>query len=144
MKQESISTIHEAGGHLVLCKPDKRPCWLGWQKQRPALDVAVQHDGPLGLIPYSLGTSALDVDSGDWRRLPLPWVDYRTRRKGGRHLFYADAQARGNSTWTAEDCAGEVRGARGYVIPWHDGWDRVWQMLSSAPVSYPCFPSLSN
>ena len=70
MKQESISTIHDAGGHLVLCKPNKRPCWMGWQKQRPALDVSIQHDGPLGIIPYSIGTSALDVDIGDWRKLP--------------------------------------------------------------------------
>ena len=124
-KKESISTIHDAGGHLVLCKPDKRPCWMGWQKQRPALDVSIQHDGPLGIIPYSIGTSALDVDIGDWRKLPRSWVNYGTRRKSGRHLFYADDQARGNSTWAAEDCAGEVRGANGYLILWKDGAKRL-------------------
>ena len=98
---------------------------MGWQKQRPALDVSIQHDGPLGIIPYSIGTSALDLDRGDWRKLPRPWVNYRTRRKGGRHLFYADDQARGNSNWAAEDCAGEVRGAKGYLILWKDGAKRL-------------------
>ena len=98
---------------------------MGWQKQRPALDVSIQHDGPLGIIPYSIGTSALDLDRGDWRKMPRSWVNYGTRRKGGRHLFYADDQARRNSTWAAEDCAGEVRGANGYLILWKDGAKRL-------------------
>ena len=98
---------------------------MGWQKQRPSLDVSVQHDGPLGIVPWSIGTSALDVDIGDWRKLPRSWVNYGTRRKSGRHLFYADDQARGNSTWAAEDCAGEVRGANGYLILWKDGAERI-------------------
>ena len=125
MKQESIATIHDAGGHLVLCRRDKRPCWLGWQKQRPALDVAVQHDGPLGLIPYSIGTSALDVDIGDWRKLPRSWVSCATRRKGGRHLYYHDGEPRRNQAWEADDCAGEVRGANGYLILWKDAANRL-------------------
>ena len=89
------------------------------------LDVSIQHDGPLGIIPYSIGTSALDVDRGDWRKLPRSWVNYRTRRKGGRHLFYGDDQARGNSNWAAKDCSGEVRGAKGYLILWKDGAERL-------------------
>ena len=138
-KKESISTIHDGGGHLVLCKPDKRPCWMGWQKQRPALDVSIQHDGPLGIIPYSIGTSALDVDIGDWRKLPRSWVNYGTRRKSGRHLFYGDDQARRNSTWTAEDCAGEVRGANGYLILWKDGAERLAAAIAG-PRQFSLFP----
>ena len=123
--EKSISTIHQAGGHLVLCKDDKRPCWLGWQKQRPSLDISIQHDGPLGIIPYSIGTSALDVDRGDWRKLPKAWANYATRRKNGRHLYYHDGEPRRNQAWESDDCSGEVRGATGYVILCRDGAERL-------------------
>ena len=109
----------------MLCNPDKRPCWSGWQKQRPALDVSIQHDGPLGIIPYSIGTSALDLDYGDWRKLPRSWVNYRTRRKSGRHLYYHDESPRRNQQWAAKGCSGEVRGAKGYLILWKDGAKRL-------------------
>ena len=148
--QEAISAIHEAGGHLVLCrardevvagkiKKAKSPIWSGWQKQRPALDVSIQHDGPLGIIPYSIGTSALDLDRGDWRKMPRSWVNYGTRRKGGRHLFYGDDQARGNSNWSAEDCGGEVRGANGYMLLWKDGANRLADAISG-PRQMSLFP----
>ena len=130
--KESIGVIHNSGGHLVLCRPDKTPVWAGWQRQRPTLDISIQHDGPLGLIPYSLGATALDVDQGPWRQLPRSWVNYGTRRKGGRHLYYADDQARGNSNWEAEDCAGQVRGAKGYAILWKDGAERLAAGIAGA------------
>ena len=124
-----LKVIHGAGGHFVLCR-DKKPIHTGCYRNRPSVDECLSHDGTLALIPYSIGSSALDVDQGDWRRLPDSWVNYPTRRKGGRHLFYSDDQARGNSAWAAEDCSGEVRGARGHIIPWGDGLSRLADALT--------------
>ena len=117
----SLRTIADAGGHLVLVKRgEKRPVWARWQKRKPSLDVVAAHDGRLGLVPHSIGASALDVDQGDPSDLPLPWTRTRSQRAGGVHLYYGDDLARGNQSWEAEGCSGEVRGARGYLIL-HDG-----------------------
>ena len=137
--QAAIGVIHDAGGHLVLCRRDKSPIWNGWQRQRPALDVCLAYDGKLGIIPQSIGTSALDVDSGDWRNMPHPWANYGTRRKAGRHLYYADDVPRGNSKWAALGCSGEVRGASGYVILWRDGLERIAAAISG-PGQLSLFP----
>ena len=131
-QHHALEVLHDAGAHLVICKRDKTPIWNGWQHRMPPLDVVQEHDGPLGIIPYSIGSSALDVDIGDWRKMPRPWVNYGTRRKGGRHLFYGDDVARGNSTWAAEDCSGEVRGAKGYLVLWKDGAERLAAAITGA------------
>ena len=123
----------------MLCRPDKRPCWLGWQKQRPALDVSVEHGGLLGIVPWSIGTSALDLDYGDWRKLPKAWANYATRRKGGRHLYYHDGEPRRNQAWESDDCSGEVRGATGYVILWRDGAERLASAIAG-PRQMSLFP----
>ena len=136
-----LKVIHDAGGRLVLCrakdewiggelKKAKSPIRGAWQRRRPSVDECMTHDGLLGLVPFSLNLTALDVDHGDWRRMPECFAHYATRRKGGRHLWYSDNQARGNSTWTAEDCSGEVRGARGYAIQWNDGIPRIADALT--------------
>ena len=59
--------------------------------------------------------------------MPRSWVNYRTRRKGGSViLFYGDDQAQGKSaTGRLTDCGGEVRGAKGYLILWKDGAERL-------------------
>ena len=137
--KESIGVIHNSGGHLVLCRPDKTPVWAGWQRQRPTLDISIQHDGLLGLVPYSLGATALDVDQGPWKQLPHSWVNYGTRRKGGRHLYYADADPRGNSQWSGAGCSGEVRGAKGYLILWRDAVDRLASAIAG-PRQLSLFP----
>ena len=138
-KQAAIGVIHDAGGHLVLCRADKRPIWSGWQLQRPSLDISIHHDGPLGIIPYSIGTSALDLDRGDWRKLPRSWVNYPTRRKHGRHLYYADDHPRRNQQWDSSECGGEVRGASGYAILWRDGLERIAAAISG-PRQLSLFP----
>ena len=124
-----LKVIHNAGAHLVLCR-GKVPIHKGCFLKRPSVDECMTHNGELGLIPYSIGATALDLDSGDWRRLPRSWVNYPTRRKGGRHLYYSDDQARRNSSWAAEDCAGEVRGAKGYLCLWDDAVKRLADALS--------------
>ena len=113
----ALSTIVDHGGHLVLVKRGERsPVWFKWQKLKPAPDVVAAHNGRVGLIPHSIGATALDVDFGDPSNLPKPWVGCRSRRPGGVHLYYGDDQARGNQNWQAAGCSGEVRSAKGYLI----------------------------
>ena len=113
----ALSTIVDHGGHLVLVKRGERsPVWFKWQKRKPAPDVVAAHNGRVGLIPHSIGATALDVYFGDPSNLPKPWVGCRSRRPGGVHLYYGDDQARGNQNWQAAGCSGEVRSAKGYLI----------------------------
>ena len=108
----------------MLADTHKRPVWRGWQRRRPGLDVVLGHHGPLGIMPWSLSTSALDVDKGDPSILiedcaPMAVLD--SRRPGGRHLYYHDSTGRGNTHFEVYGCAGEVRSAAGYLILWGDG-----------------------
>ena len=120
----ALQSIYQAGGHFVLADTHKRPVWRGWQRRRPGLDVVLGHHGPLGIMPWSLSTSALDVDKGDPSILiedcaPMAVLD--SRRPGGRHLYYHDSTGRGNTHFEVYGCAGEVRSAAGYLILWGDG-----------------------
>ena len=129
---QSLQAIYHAGGHFVLCLEDKRPVWRSWQKLRPGLDVVMAHDGPLGLRPWSVSTTALDVDAGDPGELMQAWPPMavlNSRRRGGRHLYYADTEGRGNAHFEVYGCAGEIRSAKGYLILWHDGAGRLADAL---------------
>ena len=130
---QALQVIYQAGGHFVLCQGDKRPVWRSWQKLRPGLDVVMAHPGPLGLKPWSVSTSALDVDAGDPDRLIEAWPPMAvldSRRAAGKHLYYSDSQGRGNAHFSeVYGCAGEVRSAKGYLILWHDGAARLADAL---------------
>ena len=130
----SIARLTDAGAHLVLCRPDKRPVWRGWQKRRPSAAVAQRHvddaHGPLGVIPWSLRSTALDIDEGDpdaLRSWFAPWADLASRR--GRHFYYDDSEPRGNTSWSLEDCRGDIRGARGFLVLHGDGPVRLADAL---------------
>ena len=124
---QSIVRLTDAGAHLVLCRPDKKsPLWVGWQKRRPSADVAQAHvddaHGPLGVIPWSLRSTALDIDEGDPDELRSsfePWADLASRR--GRHFYYDDDIARRNSNWTLHGCSGQVRSGKGLLVLHKDG-----------------------
>ena len=145
----SIARLTDAGAHLVLCRPDKRPLWRGWQKRRPSAAVAQMHvddaHGPLGVIPWSLRSTALDIDEGDpdaLRSWFAPWADLASRR--GRHFYYDDSEPRGNTSWSLWDCRGDIRGARGFLVLHGDGpvrladaLDRIINHDSDAPRSIP-------
>ena len=126
--------IYDAGGHFVLCAPSKRPIWRGWNRLRPTADVTALHraeDGPVGIVPWSLRSTALDVDHGDPRALFAQfaaWADLPSRR--GRHAYYDDDEPRGNATWAALGCRGDVRGAKGYLVLHEDGCERLADALS--------------
>ena len=129
-----LSTIADHGGHLVLVRRgQKRPVWSKWEYRNPPLDVVAAHNGRVGLIPHSIGATALDVDFGDPASLPRPWTKYPSQRRGGFHLYYGDAQARGNGKFDtgAHGCSGEIRGARGYLILHPGGAKKIARALQS-------------
>ena len=106
---------------MLLGGGSKIPIWLGWQARKPSAAVAIRHlddrGGALGVVPWSLGETVVDVDAGDPARLHArcpPRVSLQTRR--GLHDWYDDERPRGNRNRL--DVAGvrfDVRGARGYV-----------------------------
>ena len=129
---QALQTIYHAGGHFVLCLEDKRPVWKSWQKLRPGLDVVLAHEGPLGLKPWSINTSALDVDTGDPGELMHAWPPMavlNSKRAEGKHLYYSDTEGRGNGHFEVYGCTGEIRSAKGYLILWHDGAGRLADAL---------------
>ena len=120
---EALTYLHQHGAHFVLCR-DKRPLsGFPWRDHTPDLDCVLAHRGNVGIIPFSVGTSALDVDKGEPQQLSLlhpPLVILRSQRPGGEHFYYRDNTPRANQQWSAYGCAGEVRSAKGYLILHHD------------------------
>ena len=129
------SALVSAGAHFVLCTPNKKPIWKRWPRRRPTAEVAALHrreHGPIGVIPWSLRSTGLDVDAGDPRQLLLafgPWALIASRRRGGLHAYYDDTEPRGNSKWAALGCSGEVRGSKGYLILHNDGLELLAEAL---------------
>ena len=117
--------------HVFLCQPNKAPMRSGWQCQPATPAQADAHTlagGLLGLIPFSLGYTVMDVDAGQPLRLadtPPPHILQPTQRRRGAHLYYRDDTPRKNSKWTWRDCSGEVRSANGFVIAWPGLWARL-------------------
>ena len=137
-----LSKIIDKGGHLVLVRRgQKSPVWSKWENRKPSLDVVSAHDGRIGLIPHSIGSTALDVDFGNVESLPRPWTKYRSRRAGGFHLYYGDDQARGNSKFDTglDGCSGEIRGAKGYLILHPGGAEKIARALDSG-IQFSLFP----
>ena len=131
----SVTTLVDHGAHLVLCRPDKRPLWRGWQKRRPSADVALSHlddeHGPLGLVPWSLRSTGVDVDAGspdELARSFAPWADVPSSRRG-RHLYYDDDQPRGNAAWKLGELCGDLRSARGFLVLHNDAPIRLTDAL---------------
>ena len=129
------SALASAGAHFVLCTPDKKPIWNGWPRRRPTAEAAAIHrreDGLLGIIPWSLRSTGLDVDAGDPEQLFsafVPLVEFASKRRGGRHAYYDDTEPRGNSKWAAFGCSGEVRGSKGYLILHNNGLELLAEVL---------------
>ena len=116
--RRALAYLHDRGAHFVLLA-DKKPLWKGYQKRRPALELVLQH-GEIGFVPWSIETTALDVDSGKSGQLQLkhpPLVALASRR--GEHLYYRDDEPRRNGNWNAFGCSGQVRGANGFLRLWH-------------------------
>ena len=119
---DPVADLVRRGAHLVLLGGgSKLPLWRGWPARKPCAAVAIRHlddqAGALGVVPWSLGETVVDVDAGDPARLHAlcpPRVSLPTRR--GLHDWYDDNLPRKNRNGV--DVAGvrmDVRGERGYV-----------------------------
>ena len=138
---EAIAYLHERGGHIVLCR-GKVPLWRGWQSRRPGVDVVIRHGPEIGILPASLGTSALDVDFGQVGELieeTGPLVTLASPR--GSHCYFEDHVGRGNSDWSAYGCRGQVRSARGFLRLWWGGTERLADALRFTPPGTTQFPA---
>ena len=126
---------HQYGAHFVLCR-DKRPlAGFPWRDYSPDLDCVLAHPGNVGIIPFSVGTSALDVDKGhpeahQFSLFQQPLVIIPSQRPGGLHIYYRDDTPRGNQRWSAFGCSGEVRSAKGYLILHRDAPVRLAYALA--------------
>ena len=116
----ALTYLHDRGAHFVMLT-GKRPLWRGYMRRRPALESVLKH-GALGIVPWSLRTSALDVDAGEPAELCEccpPVVSLATRR--GWHCYYRDTKPRSNANFNLLGTSGQVRGAKGYLKLWNDG-----------------------
>ena len=125
----ALRALYARGAQFVLCRNNKKPLVLAWQKVRPALSEVVAHaraGGLVGAIPGSLGCFVVDVDNGGSMGLAAlrevlgaPITVTNTRRAGGHHAWYrAPADTVGNRLWQLSGAAGDIRGTNGYVVLW--------------------------
>ena len=118
--RRALAYLHDRGAHFVLLA-DKKPLWKGYLKRRPALET-VLHAPELGIVPWSLQNTALDVDRGEPVQLCLfhpPLVVLASGQADHCHLYYRDTEPRCNGNWTAFGCGGQIRGANGFLRLWH-------------------------
>lgn len=140
-KVGALRALHERGGHFVLCE-GKRPIWWKWHKLRPDLEVVIGHGDNIGIVPFSIGTSALDIDFGaigELVEVTDPLVVNPTPR--GHHAYYRDGKPRPNRKWAAHGCGGEVRSARGYLVLYEGGAERLEGALATRPADENPFPA---
>ena len=118
--RRALAYLHDRGAHFVVLA-DKKPLWKGYLKRRPALET-VLHSPELGVVPWSLQNTALDVDRGEPVQLCLfhpPLVILASGKVDHCHLYYRDTEPRRNGNWTAFGCSGQIRGANGFLRLWH-------------------------
>jgi len=142
---DALRAIAARRAHFVLCDADKRAVRAGWNKRGASLAEIKRHRGLVGIVPASIGVSALDVDAGDFRAIARrfrPFVRMRSRRRDGRHLYYGDHRARPNGRFCAAGCRGDIRGGRGYLIIWPGQEGRLATALRKRdPLDFP-FPDV--
>ena len=118
--RRALACLHDRGAHFVLLA-GKKPLWQGYLKRRPALET-VLHAPDLGIVPWSLGNTALDVDRGEPVQLCLfhpPLIVLASGQADHCHLYYRDTEPRRNGNWAAFGCGGQIRGANGFLRLWH-------------------------
>ena len=126
-EQYSILSLQRQGGRLVRMRPDgKRPAFKWGGRMGRCLtdhqaETWLQTGGRFALVPYSIGFSVLDVDSGPWQDLAEVHPPHRiipSRKAYRRHLYYPDHVGRPNAQRRILGCQVDVRSASGYVAMW--------------------------
>ena len=138
----ALDVLAAHSAQLVLFRLDletgkKPPVRRGWRTQWPTSDEAKDHIAAdvlhhVGIIPASLGMTALDVGQGDPAALVAahpPLLHVASLTPGRSHLYYSDSRPRGNGHWTLHGCGGEIRSAAGYLGMYGDTPQQVVQVL---------------
>ena len=113
------------GARFVLCRDDKKPLWKKWQRRWPRLDEILDHWGPVGIVPASIGMSVLDADiipnracmSELLRRFAVVAV-LRSKKAYRAHLWMRDTMPRTNGKFSCFGVRGDLRSGSGYAILW--------------------------
>ena len=130
--EESAAFMMERGARFVLCDYDKRPIWKGWHKKHPTLDQVVNHWGPVGVVPYTIGMTVLDADripTGTGFRMMLDRLAHvvvvRSRKSNRAHIYMRDDVPLCNGRFECFGIKGDIRSTSGYVILWGDAMKLV-------------------
>ena len=130
----AVEALHKAGAHLVVMTPDKKPAFKGWLKTTAELSIIKIHvakGGPVGIVPWSLGSVVIDLDEGGGddlieavKRIELEvgaraWAICDSRKPGRAHLWFRATKPYGNKDWRCGIAAGELRGDKGSIVCWH-------------------------
>ena len=147
MTATALKELAQSGAHLVLAGRDKRPITKGWLRQPPSIKSILAHHrrrGLVGLVPWSVRCSIIDIDAGDPTHLlaaHTPLTGWPTRRPGGAHFVYRDVKGRRNARLDRYDCQGDIRGAKGFVILWGDAPTALLDVLVDPPAQPHLFPA---
>ena len=138
-RKAALTALAEGGAHFIRCHSEESAAKaralgnekvtfkgpLGrWQKRSASLDAVLRHNGPVGVIPASLGCVVVDIDrGGDEARqevislLGRPAAVVPTQRANGYHIWYRsrDAAKIGNRAFLHGDIRGNYKG---FAILW--------------------------
>ena len=144
--RQALPFLFDRGAQFVLTPPrSKRPIHRGWLTLRPTLDVVTAHRGGLGVVPWSLRTTAFDVDQVIGNGLAVlvecttPLATLNSPR--GHHCFFWDHIPRANARIAAFGCSGEVRGANGYLRLYRGGPAKLASALATMPDDVGLWPA---
>ena len=141
------------GAHFVLCNPNtpKKPAYKHWLKQPPHSAKSInwiRQGGALGLIPASIDSAVLDVDSGNPESLARdfkPYAQYESRTRGHRHLWYESRQPVQLYLWEFGDCSGQVISSNRHIsLPTPEHVSVIYQgMVTNSDCVFPDISFLS-
>lgn len=123
MNIQAIEHVSQSA-HLLLLNNDKTPQWKGWDKRRAGTRTVLKHidgNGAIGVIPYSIGMTVADFDSGnpsaaiDQTAPMFTTYSYSVDKEQPAHLWYADHTPRTNLQFNTEHGSGDIRSANGYI-----------------------------
>ena len=159
-EREALVELHKLGLRLVRFSKRKVPFDLRHRNWGLSLDALLRtYEDPrllVGWIPASVKAAAVDVDTGDWRRLvelyPSAYHTGDWRRlvelypsayhaasgtPGRRHLVYRDRKPRADvNGWRALGCSGDVR-SEGPIILYDPARLLVALTMGLRGVTYP-------
>lgn len=136
---EAISALRQRGAHLVLVRPSSKvPAWRGYQSRNPGIETIDRHrdaGGLVGIIPWSIGCTALDVDAGNPQSVIAQIGDPRaaldSMNREGAHLYYDDTAPRRNVKFQIAGCAGDVRSGNGFLVLLGDQAIRLYDAITA-------------